>query len=333
MFDIPIVLFIFKRLKAVQIIQEISKIKPQKLYIIADGARNRDEIKQVEECRRQVEHSINWECEVVKNYSQANRGVYQNIGEGAKWVFSRESMAIFLEDDNLPESTFFEYCRDLLLKYKDEEKILWICGTNYLEDYRSETGESYYFTKHMLPCGWASWDYKFLKYYDGNLCGLKNKINKKQFKRQYLPHKLYYTMKDCWMREYDRMVHNDKPISWDYQMDFSIKYHNLYGICPAKNQIKNIGVDADSIHGGVSKKAVMTSRFCERNTYKLNFPLIEPEAIMVNPDFERRLGKIILPPLNERIVFAISKFIRKILHIPYNITTKEYLKNVRKKKK
>ncbi len=327
MFDIPIVLFIFKRLKATVIIDQIAKIRPEKLYIVADGPRNQKESEEVANCRSAVEKHITWSCTVVKNYADVNRGVYKNIGEGAKWVFQNEDRAIFLEDDNMPEITFFYYCKELLQKYECNEQVLWICGTNYLEKYETKNNYDYLFTKHMLPCGWASWSKKFTKYYDGCLLGV-NRYCVKDFKKQYYPKVLYYTMRDCWLSEYCRISNGKAPISWDNQMDFSIKFNDLYGICPTKNQICNIGVDNYSIHGGNSKKLVMTDRFCERKTFPLTFPLKGPETICVDNKFEKKIGKVILPPLKTRFKQFLLKCFRKIFHIPYDISTKEYLKNV-----
>ena len=114
MFDIPIVLFIYRRKSTLpQIVSRIAEVKPKKFYIIADGPRNDKENKEVIECRELVESLITWDCEVIKNYSIENRGVYNNIGGGAQWVFEREEKAIFIEDDNLPEVTFFDYAKEL----------------------------------------------------------------------------------------------------------------------------------------------------------------------------------------------------------------------------
>ena len=121
-FNIPVVLFIFKREKAVEVINRLSIVKPTKLYILADQGRNEEERIAVEKCRKMVEKAINWDCKIIKNYANENRGVYQNIGEGAKWVLRREKWAIFLEDDNLPEITFFEFCKEMLEKYENDNR-------------------------------------------------------------------------------------------------------------------------------------------------------------------------------------------------------------------
>lgn len=312
-FDVPIVLFIFKRVdKTQKIIKQISKIKPKKLYIIADGARNDREVELVNNCRDIIDASIDWNCEVIKNYSVNNRGVYKNIGLGAKWVFEREEKAIFLEDDNLPDESFFKYCYELLNKYEENEKVMWICGTNYLEEYNNQEQSSYVFTQHLLPCGWASWAKKFLKYYDGELKHF-NEQNIRNIKKTYSNKKLYKQQINLMLREKKRIEKGLDPISWDYQMEFSVRNNNLLAIAPTKNLIENIGVDEHSIHGGVSYDNVMTERFCRMKKISLSFPLKDPSEIKVDLVYEKKISNIILYPLKDRMKQLISSYIRKII--------------------
>lgn len=329
-FDIPIVLFLFKREeKTLQILKMIAEIKPSKLYLIGDGGRTKEEMERVLEIRKQVEKEITWECTVIKNYAKSNRGIYKNIALGAKWVFRQEKMAIFLEDDNLPELTFFRFCKEMLLKYENNKEILWVCGSNYLDQYKTKDGTDYLFTKHLLPCGWASWSDKFLEYYDGEL-KLFNKENAKNIRKSYMSTKLYeYDMKR-FMSEYKRKRRGMDFLSWDYQMAFSLRVHDLYGIVPAINQIKNIGVDNESTHGGSSKYNRMTKRFCNIDTYPLKFPLVHPNNIMIDKKFEQKITKIVLPPSSKLLKTSV-KIVRKALFIPDNMPTLEGLYRISNK--
>ena len=323
-FDIPVALFLFKRDKAVRIIERIREVRPQKVYLLADHGRNREEREQAEQCRRLVEDAIDWDCEVIRNYAEENRGVYQNIGMGAKWVLEREKWAIFLEDDNLPEVTFFEFCREMLHRYEDDTRVLWVCGTNYLGDYQPTSGDSYVFTRHMLPCGWASWADKFIQFYDGelNLCDDETVLSR--IGDRYCNKKVYEQYRYCWTQEYRRMRDGGRPISWDYQMDFSIKANNLFGICPCRNQIRNIGVDDASIHGGNSFAQTMTKRFCGMESYPLTFPLTHPKALLVDPVFEKKIGHILLYPLKRRIKSRLILIARRLLGVPHGSTLKQH---------
>lgn len=330
-FDIPVVLFIFKRKEKIkQIIDKIKEIQPKKVYILGDGPRNSEEIKIVNECRKVTETSITWECEIIKNYSKENRGVYENIARGAKWVFEREEKAIFLEDDNLPEKSFFYFCRELLEKYNKDERVLWICGTNYLEKFETPNKESYVFTKHLMPCGWASWRDKFNKFYDGNLEILDDTLSLKNIEAQYECKKLFKQQLESAMLEKKRILKGNKPSSWDHQMAISIRNNSVYGISPKYNLIRNIGVDNDSIHGGNSFDNEMTKRFCAIKSYSIEFPLKHPKYVVSNFIYEKKVAKLILLPLNYRIRGKFIKLIKKILGMDFDISLSEKIKILKK---
>jgi len=315
-FDIPIVLFFFKRVeKTVQIVDQISKVKPKRLYLISDGPRNDEEAKLVHNCRKEVEAHVTWQCEIIRNYAETNKGVYDRIARGALWVFTKEDTAIFLEDDNLPELTFFPFCEEMLKMYKDDTRVLWICGTNYLKQYEPIDGSSYVFTKHMLPCGWASWNHKFTRFYDGELNLLKEKDINQKVKYSYNDLRLFEQDKRCWDSEIRRKSKGLEPISWDHQMSFSIRANGLLGIVPKYNQIRNIGVDQFSTHGGTSLSFVMTKRFCELETKQLPFPLVHPKVALCDPDFEKKTGDIILLPFKNRLQIKISSLLKRLLKL------------------
>ena len=314
-FNIPIVVFMFKRTKVVHIIDQIAKVKPTKLYLLGDGPRSESERNDVEDCRRQAESHITWDCEVIKNYAVENRGVYQNIAGGAKWVFEKEKMAIFLEDDNLPSLSFFPYCQELLEKYEHDTRVLWVCGTNYMQQYTPEDGSDYVFTQLMLPCGWASWADKFNSFYDGEMELYRIPSIKGKMKSTYKNKALYNHDYPTWDKVIKDIDNGKQPISWDYQMAFSLRVNNLYGIAPKVNLIRNIGADSDSIHGGVSMDNVMTARFCEIPTAELTFPLQHPNAVLVDSTFDKKTEKIIILPLKNRIKGLLVKTAKRILGI------------------
>lgn len=331
-FDIPVVVFFFKRVeKTVEIIKRLSVIQPSKIYLLSDGGRDADEKVLVEKCRTEVEKNITWHCDIIKKYADENVGVYENIGEGAKWVFAKEKWAIFLEDDNLPELTFFKFCEDLLYKYENDSRILWICGTNYLKKFSPEDGSSYVFTKHMLPCGWASWSNKFLKFYDGKLTLFNDSVIKDKVSREYDDKKLRNQDRQNWESEFSKINSGKKPASWDYQMSFTLRANNLYGIVPKYNQIRNIGVDQFSIHGGYSLDFVMTNRFCELPTYELEFPLIHPKSLLIDRQFEERTSRIIVYPFSLRLKIFIANKIKKLLGLDIEESITGNLRKIIKK--
>lgn len=313
-FDVPVVLIIFKRKDTVlQIIDRLRQIKPMKIYLLSDQGRNEEEINRVSDVRRTVENAIDWNCTVVKNYAKQNRGVYGNIALGARWIFEREEYAIFLEDDNLPELTFFPFCKELLYKFKDDTRIMWICGTNYLGRYTAKNGSSYMFTKHMLPCGWASWSNKFLKFYDGEIALFKDTYVRERFLADF-SNKAMRDVYEAPLLRYEKEIAQGKqPYSWDYQMCLTVRANSMFGISPVCNQIKNIGVDMDSEHGGNSMNKVMTRRFCGMPSYPLEFPLKHPKGVMTDLEYEEKINKVVTPPFYMRLRHIIASIIKSIL--------------------
>lgn len=316
-FSIPVALICFKRIDTtMQILERIAAVQPKKLYILSDEGRNEEEKKIVSELRHQIENRVNWPCELIKNYAENNRGVFANIALGAKYVFERENCAIFLEDDNLPEVTFFQYCQEMLEKYQKDPKVLWICGTNYEAKTKFANEASYTFTRNLLPCGWASWSDKFLHNYDFELQGLDDPKVLKRAKATYRKKALYKQQMFNVKGERYRMDHNIRCLSWDSQMAFSIRASEMFGIVPCMNQIKNIGVDENSIHGGSDASFVMTQRFCGMDSHPLVFPLVHPEKVACDDAFELRLEKTILFPLSIRIKGIAVRTLKRILRIP-----------------
>jgi hypothetical protein len=295
--------------------ERVAAVKPKKLYLICDGGRNPEEHAEVLKCRESVESAVDWDCEIHRNYADSNRGVYANIALGAQWVFSKDDRAIFLEDDNLPEITFFRYCHELLDQYEADTRVLWICGTNYLERYEPEDGSSYVFTKHLLPCGWASWAKKFTAMYDGNMTLASDARIMRRLAHEYGNRALYRQQRYAFLRTRWRMETAPKTASWDYQMAFALRVNGVYGISPKVNQIQNIGADERSTHGGTSLRKVMTRRFCGVESFPLEFPLRHPQHVLPDVTYEKRVAKIVLLPLAHRCAIRLGRMVKPFLGI------------------
>ncbi|MDP5274736.1 hypothetical protein [Chengkuizengella axinellae] len=335
-FNIPVVLIVFRRVDTVlRILERLAEVKPKKLYIISDGPRNETEKEEVLHCRKTIEENITWECEIVKYYAETNQGVYDRIGLGAKWVFSKEEEAIFLEDDNLPEVTFFDFCKEMLERYRTDKRVLWVCGTNYLENYQPEDKSSYVFTKHLLPCGWASWSDKFLDMYDGEMDLLYDEYLYKRLYDQYESKSLYRQQLYAFKRTHYLLRNQLNLASWDSQIAYSLRINGVYGISPSSNLIKNIGVDNFSTHGGNSFKSTMTTRFCGMDSIPIKFPLKHPKVVMADKEYEKKVGNIILYPLYVRVGSKFFRLLKPLFKVgkyeSFTKTLKNRIKNLKSK--
>lgn len=120
---IPVLFLVFNRIDTTkQVFGAIRDAKPPRLYIAADGARAdmEGEYEKTEIVRNYVLENIDWKCDVKTLFRKSNLGCKYAVSDAISWFFAQEEMGIILEDDCLPNLSFFWYCENLLLRYRDE---------------------------------------------------------------------------------------------------------------------------------------------------------------------------------------------------------------------
>ena len=152
----PVAFIIFNRPEQTRrVFDQIKKARPAKLFIIADGPRTEAEREKCKEARAVVD-DVDWKCEVYKKYEE-ELGVKYAPPTGISWVFEHVNQAIILEDDCVPDQSFFLYCQELLERYKDDERVMSISGNNFQQKNIIDCPESYYFSVLPHIWGWATW--------------------------------------------------------------------------------------------------------------------------------------------------------------------------------
>jgi hypothetical protein len=239
----PVAFIIFNRPDTTErVFEAIRQAKPLKLLVVADGPRT-DRPDEVEKCvaTRAVIDRVDWECEVLTNYSDINLGCKRRVSSGIDWVFSLVEEAIILEDDCLPAPSFFQFCQTLLEKYRYDDRIMHIDGTN-LQFGQTRTPYSYYFSKYPGIWGWASWR-RAWQHYD---VGLKSWEEFKKSQAIESVHISPYEQK-YWVEILDR-VHQGKIDTWDYQWNYTCWSQGGLSIVPEVNLVTNIGFRPDATH-------------------------------------------------------------------------------------
>jgi hypothetical protein len=162
----PVALFVFNRPAfTAQVLDAIARARPARLLVVGDGPRpdHPDDPELVRATRATLER-VDWPCEVSTCFSEHNLGCGERVASGLDWVFANVDEAILLEDDCLPEPSFFRYCEELLDRYRDDERVHMISGCNVLEPGRSGP-DSYYFSRCYHIWGWATWS-RAWRHYD-----------------------------------------------------------------------------------------------------------------------------------------------------------------------
>ena len=262
----PVALIIFNRPDTTaRVFAEIAKAKPQKLFLIADGPRL-DRPNDGERCAaaRAVAERVNWDCEVFTNYSEVNLGCKMRPVTGINWVFQNAEEAIILEDDCLPHPTFFRFCEELLQRYRDDERVMMISGTNLLGEWKGND-RSYHFSFFGGSWGWASWR-RAWAYFDAEL-KLLPQILEAQFLENLFQDPSHSSY---WKKTFQAVFHGKITTAWDYQWVLACWIQNGFRIIPEVNLVSNIGCGEDATHtAGESEVANLP-------TYPMLFPLKHP---------------------------------------------------------
>lgn len=265
----PIVFIIFNRPTATrQVFNAIRAARPEQLYIIADAPRSNypDDIAKCAATRAIVEE-VDWDCQVFKNYAGRNMGCGLRVSSGLDWVFQQVESAIILEDDCLPDRTFFPYCTELLAHYNDDERIVHISGNNF--QFGQQRGEASYFYSHYAHMwGWATWR-RAWQHYDYTIADWS-----KLRSTDWLDTRLDTPAAVAnWRQIFDRM-YNAKIDTWDYQWTFACWMNNGLCIHPQVDLVSNIGFTSEGTH------TVRKNQFANLPLGKLQFPLKHPAAVV-----------------------------------------------------
>jgi hypothetical protein len=250
----PILFIVFNRPQTTaKVFEAIKLARPSKLYLAADGPRqnnNNDALN----CStvKNIIHAVDWPCEVKTLYQTENLGSKKGVLAAINWFFHEEEEGIILEDDCLPAPEFFHFCDILLHRYRHDDRVMHIGGTN-LQFGQFRGDASYYFSRISSIWGWASWRRVW------QLCD--HEMSKFPiFEQQDQMINCFPDRKIAdWVTAMARMVYEGKVETWDYPMAFSIACNNGLCVSPNFNLISNIGfgagatrtTDATSIHADI----------------------------------------------------------------------------------
>ncbi len=266
----PVALLIFKRPETTEkVFEAIRQAKPPKLLVVADGPRA-DKPGEAEQCAaaRAIIDRVDWDCEVLKNYSDVNLGCGLRPATGITWVFEQVEEAIIFEDDCLPHPTFFQFCEELLSKYRNDERVMAIAGTSLVGEWRSPL-QSYYFSQFGGNWGWASWR-RAWKFFDYNI-KLFPQLLEAQFLEHYLREPKYYLY---WKKLFQEIYEFPDRSCWDYQWLLACWMQNGLRICPEVNLITNIGFGANATH------TFSDNPLANVQTQEINLPLKHPQFMI-----------------------------------------------------
>jgi hypothetical protein len=302
----PVALFVFKRPDTTRLVFDaISRARPAKLLLIADGPRP-DREGETEACRqvREIITAVDWPCEVFTNFADANLGCGERMVSGLNWVFSLVEEAILLEDDCLPDPSFFPFCQELLERFRGDARIAYICGCNLVERYGS-IADSYYFSRIGGIWGWATWRSEWQRY-DRHLSDWPELRKQRKLAEIFDDQKVV----EFWTHIFDVMHEGKGPDTWDYQWLYTGLRNNSLTIVPKTNLIANIGFGEGATHTTVVDDRVVVP------VSSMDFPLKHPSDLVPLRSLDRRRVRDMLPPS------ILNRIFQKLRHAAGLLTSR-----------
>jgi hypothetical protein len=270
-FNTPIGIFAFNRPQFIErLLGILAEIQPRRILAVADGPRPHV-AGDAEKCAavRGLFEKIDWKCEIKRNFAEQNMGSFPRNSSGLNWVFTEVEEAIILEDDCMPDTSFFPYCEELLAKYRNDHRVGVISGNNFLRHMSRKQVPSYFFSRYALTWGWATWRRTWQKVDLDMPYWPEFRDSGKLRQSVFSEREEWY-----WRYIYDRIYERQLKNAWDYQLMLTCRRFDLLTAIPSVNLVSNIGHGRDATHcTGIYNQEANVS------TYALKFPLTHPKNV------------------------------------------------------
>lgn len=237
-FTTPILFLIFNRLDTTrQVFAQIKNVQPAQLFIAADGPRTdrKGEKEKCEEVRQWVLDQIDWDCEVKTLFRTENLGCGKAVSEAITWFFDHVEEGIILEDDTLPNKSFFLFCEIALSSFRNHAEVMHISGNNF--QLSSIDDADFYLSKIMHVWGWATWKRAW------NMYNFKIKETFNEENNFFDDE----SINNYWDKIFEK-VKKKQVDTWDYQWTYTVLSNSGFAIMPQYNLVKNIGFDNRATH-------------------------------------------------------------------------------------
>ena len=298
-----VALIIFNRPETtVRVFAEIAKAKPPKLLVVGDGPRNlkAGETERVSAARAIIE-KVDWPCEVLVEFSDVNLGCKRRVSSGIDWIFEQVEEAIILEDDCLPHPTFFQFCQEMLDRYRYDARVGMISGDNFQVG-RTAVNASYYFSKYSHIWGWATWRDRW-QAYDVDLA-LWPEVRDQGLLQDLV---LETSEVPYWHSIFERTYRGEID-TWDYQWTFANWTEGRVCILPSVNLISNIGFGAGATHTTVSSP--LANLPSQAMPFPLEHPKIRGRSVKADRYSDSHCFRApLIPRVYRRVAELINKWV------------------------
>jgi hypothetical protein len=219
--------------------------------VAVDGPRatREGEVERVQACRDLV-GTVDWPCEVQTLFQESNLGCGQGVTTAITWFLSHVERGIILEDDIIPEPSFFPYCEELLERYEDDERVFAISGCNFVPpSQQSWPSLPYRFSQVPHIWGWATWRRSWAKH-RLDISGWQQRLPVHRLWSR-VDHSIPSTV--YWMSTFELLARKEVD-TWDGQLVLAAMTEESWTATSNVNLIRNIGFDEQATHTHVDRQ-------------------------------------------------------------------------------
>lgn len=308
----PVVLIVFNRAAVTRrTVEAVRRANPSRVFLVADGPRatHPEDVARCAEVRDLLT-SAGWEGEVHTRFAEHNLGLEANIELGLDWVFGQVDRAIVLEDDCIPDPTFFAYCEELLDRYADEPRVWQIAGDNKGVPREMFGERSYAFSTWASVWGWATWADRWhahRRVFDRDHATAEEWVD--HTPRTAPAHRVVPAVPhpdalvtEAARRHFTQVAQetNGDLRGWDHHWWVTIMSERGLSATPAVNVVENDGYGEDATHTRAARDPVPAE--------PMPLPLVHPDAVELDRAVEAELELILL-----RIDGRLSRLAKRII--------------------
>lgn len=264
-----------------QVLDAIRAAQPRELFISLDGPRDSHPADAVgcAEVRR-VAETVDWVPSVHVKAREHNAGCGISVSSGISWALSHSDRIIVLEDDCLPDRSFFPFCDELLERFAYDQRVMQIAGCNWGASAERYVGFSYAFNTFAPVWGWATWR-RAWELYEYRLDSWP------RFKRAGLFDGIALSRRFRSIMRYEFDTVYAGGGTWDHQWQYAVMRNNGLSVSPNRNLCINLGFRHDATN--VSEPDYVFSKLPLES---IELPLRHPPEVARNPAVDALFEKV-----------------------------------------
>jgi len=268
----PVVLIAYNRPELTQVVvNAIAAANPGIVYAILDAPGAQEDHQLCKDVKEIIEQGFR-DCPIAWIEADEHMGGAHRVISGLQQVFELTDRAIILEDDCVPDPTFFQYCQQMLNHFEGDQRIWHISGNNFQ---LNPEEESLHLSKFPHCWGWATWKSRWQKArmteVNGSYLSHPDRL-RAMIQRNFEPKfqgvpSFSHHFVDFWTAKFKHLVAGN--LNWDYLWQLKIWENNGFCVLSSTHLVENIG-----IHSGqhIPSSMVFKLLFAGKSSSECRFP-------------------------------------------------------------